>query len=1039
MRKFLPILLTLIVLVGIFIAYFGLQPKLGDLTGGGKKADKFAPVNDDKNAFIKAGTGAWVKQYDAKGQLYYQFKSDYYDPQPDGTVKVTHPVIQFFLSNSQVLQIEGVDGDIRFAPGADKGVMSNSPTDPPRYGNLRDVHVKIFSSPAEQAANAADMTMTMTNAQFDNDTYSLFTQEYSGADGKIVHADEVPVTVNAKDFAFTGSGLLMYWNDVDKQLKSLEIAHGTDLTVYNASAFSTQGAPVATQPVVAPVATAVVVPTPMPQGAASPPSPPPPDGTRHRYMATFYDHVRVLQAGQELIRADRMDADFMTKSGGGSTEDNSPPPVAPTETAPVTPTTESVSRPTPAPAASEPMHIHWTGKMVMVPTDEATAPALPDGKAIIHFAGTPVLLHQAGADSQQWVDARCADLNYHTADSSAVLAGDVELKQTKAGVVSSVTGQSLNFSRATHLATFDGPGRIRLPDPNDEKSVMTADYGRSCRVHFFDADSSQMEIERADLAGNVVVDHPRFHLTASDDVGLQFDAADRTADQKSSSPPLRRITAIGNADCIVHEANQKDRRIAGRQLQLLRDPGPDGKLYARTIICDGSVQAVQDDQTLTAEHLQIGLLPAPAKAGSKADEAVALDKLIANTNVVITGKDSSSASADALYVEMRDGHAHVTLFGSPSHDAVVKNKTSTMTGPMIHLSPHDQTASIDGPGTFEGLSQPKDPRQKPRPLKLTWLQKATLDGNANQVLVIGGVVATSNDPNGSHDSAKCDHILATLVDVPPAKTTGAPAANKQSDSSAYGADGDFLKDKQIDVLSLRMDEASPSPTTRPEAQVQSYLTDAGGYLLRQFNLLSHRIDYDVPSKRLIVPGPGEIFAREQAPRGAATQGAASGADSGSGIGGHGTTAIQWQKRFIYDDAGHTAVIDGSVTIVHWTDGKKPEQIRLDNANIVQAEFAGSGGNAGPVNSGDVDDSQDRQLKSLTATGKMIIRTTDKTIYCGELDFDPGQQTLTCRGGDLGKVTIVDDNNLAGGTCAQAIFNLKTNELKKMTDVTGQMR
>jgi hypothetical protein len=70
---------------------------------------------------------------------------------------------------------------------------------------------------------------------------------------------------------------------------------------------------------------------------------------------------------------------------------------------------------------------------------------------------------------------------------------------------------------------------------------------------------------------------------------------------------------------------------------------------------------------------------------------------------------------------------------------------------------------------------------------------------------------------------------------------------------------------------------------------------------------------------------------------------------------------------------------------------------------------------------------------------MIIRTTDKTIYCGELDFDPGQQTLTCRGGDLGKVTIVDDNNLAGGTCAQAIFNLKTNELKKMTDVTGQMR
>src|ERR1700722_18435209 len=202
MRKLIPILLTLIVLVGAFIVYFYSQPRFGSWIGGNKSPDNFAPVSGDKNAFIKAGAGAWVKQFDQKGQLYYQFKSDYYDPQPDGTVKVTNPVIQFFLSDSQVLQIEGVDGNIRFAPGADKGMMSNAPTDPPRYGNLRNVHVKIFSSPAQQARDAADMTMTMTNAQFDNDTYTLFTQEYIDADGKVVHADEIPVTVQAKDFAF---------------------------------------------------------------------------------------------------------------------------------------------------------------------------------------------------------------------------------------------------------------------------------------------------------------------------------------------------------------------------------------------------------------------------------------------------------------------------------------------------------------------------------------------------------------------------------------------------------------------------------------------------------------------------------------------------------------------------------------------------------------------------------------------------------------------------------------------------------------------
>ncbi|MGD0464732.1 MAG: hypothetical protein ABSB74_19785 [Tepidisphaeraceae bacterium] len=1037
MRKFLPIFLSLILLVGAFIAYFRSQPKFGGLIGENKSPDYFAPVSGDQNALIKAGTGAWVKQFDQKGQLYYQFKSDYYDPQPDGTVKVTHPVIQFFLSDSQVLQIEGEDGNIRFAPGTDKGVMSNSPTDPPRYGNLRNVDVKIFPSPAQQAQNAADMTMTLTNAQFDNDTYSLFTQEYPLADGKVVHADEVPVTVRAKDFSFNGSGLLMYWNDVDKQLKSLEIAHATDLTVYNSGAFSTQSAPAAAaSPTVGPAAPATapatVAPTPATPvvGSAAPPQA---EVTRHRYLATFFDRVRVIQAGEELIHADRMDADFITKSGRSSAAENSPPPATAPATAAssATPATNPAASPATAPSA-QPMHIHWAGKMLMVPNDQAGAPPLADGKAIIHFAGAPVLLHQAGADPQQWVDARCADLKFHTADSSALLTGDVVLKQTKAGVVSAITGQSMNFSKLNHLATFDGPGQVKLPDPNDPKSVLTAAYGRSCRVHFYDIDNSQMQIERADLAGNVVVDHPRFHLTARDDVALQFDAMRGADAHKSSSPPLRRITAIGNADCIVHEANQRDRRIAGRQLQLFRDPGPDGTLYAKTIVCDGSVQAVQDDQALTAEHLQIGLLPAPAKSKAKSEEEVALDKLIASTNVVITGKDSSSASADELYVEMADGHPHVTLVGSPSQDALVKNKTSSMTGPLIHLSPHDQTASIDGPGTFQGLAQPKDPRQKPCPLKLSWLQKATLDGKANQVLVIGGVSAASDAPGSSHDSARCDHILATLVDVPPAAHSAHSPAATQPDASAYGADADFLKNKQIQTLSLRAEDADSSPTAGREAQVQSYVTDAGGYLLHQYDLLSRRIDYDVPSKRLTVPGPGEIFAKEQSPPTTAPS-----VETGSSIGGRGMTSIQWQKRFIYDDAGHSAVIDGGVTIVHWTDAAKPQQVRLDHADIVQVEFEGP--SAARPNVADIDEAPDRRVKWLTATGAMTVRTTDKTIYCGEFDFDPGQQLLTCRGGQLGKVTVVDDKNLDGGTCAEAIFNLKTNELRKMTDVTGQGR
>jgi hypothetical protein len=214
--------------------------------------------------------------------------------------------------------------------------------------------------------------------------------------------------------------------------------------------------------------------------------------------------------------------------------------------------------------------------------------------------------------------------------------------------------------------------------------------------------------------------------------------------------------------------------------------------------------------------------------------------------------------------------------------------------------------------------------------------------------------------------------------------------------------------------------------------VKSYLLDAGGYLLREFDLLAGRIDYDVSTKRLSVAGPGDILAIEQSPPATRPAG-----DNASAIGGHGSTAIDWKKRFIYDDAARSAIIQGDITIVHQDNTSKTGSVRLDHADIVQAEFE-----AAPpgLDAGDTGEPATPKLKHLTATGAMTVRTTDKTIFCGELDFDPVEQVLTCLGGEkMGKVTVVDNDNLAGGTCAEAVFNLKTNELKKMTEVTAHGR
>jgi lipopolysaccharide export system protein LptA len=1028
MRKLIPIVLTLVALAGAFIVYFSMQGKYGLNSHDSKAVDSFPTQGKDNGVIIKSGAGAWSKQYDKDGNLYYQFRCDYYDPQPDGTVKVTHPVIQFFLSGGQVLQIEGVNGSIRFAQAADKGVLTNPPSDPPRYGDLQHVTVKLFSSADRQHADDADMTMQMLNAQFDDDTYRLYTVQYQDESGNVVTDDQVPVSVDATDYKFVGSGLVLYWNDLDKQLKSLEIKHGKYLTLSSTSRFLSQPSQAPATSAQNDSATADTV-APAPAAPVAAPTPGPVDTSRKRYTASFFDNVRIQQ-GASLVGANEMDVDFSTKGDSTPAPQATPASSPSSESAPAT-------APTGAPAthpSAEPVRITWAGQMWMTPTDMTNAPPLPGGKAIVRLMGTPVKVHEENPGSDERVDLQCTELEYHTEDSSAHLLGKVHISQTKpGGPASTISGQSLAFSRVTHIARFLGPGETRFPDPNDPKSVLISSWQQSCTVHLYDTGENQSQIEMADLEGNVAVDdQPRFHMTADKNLELRFDRLEGS-DAGRGTPPLRMISANGNVLCDVKEANEQTRQVNGEHLQLFRDRGPDGKLYARTIVCDGNVHAATEDQSLSAEVLQVDLVPAKPGEKSKTDPAdakmdvgagdVELDRLVASRGVVITGKDGAAANADELVVQMMDDHPHIQLTGSAKKPAMVKNSNSSLTGTIIRLSPHDQRAGIEGAGTFDGVSQPKDPREKPRPVHLVWSKSAALDGKDNQVVVDGDVSALAEDPDGGEQSAKCARIVATLVDVP---TTTQPATRPQKKES-FTEGADFMKNKQVEVVSLEPGAAEAGTTTQPTAKVESKETDVNGVMTRQYDLWAQtNIEYDLNARRVSVNGPGNILAQQAA----ATQATA---DNGTMIGGAGTTAIGWSKQFIYDQAKSAAIIEGDVKVVHRGIGPKSESVQLTNARVIQAEFeqaAQTAPGATPA---------EPKLQQVTAIGEMTILTQDKTITCGEINFDPVEQLLTCTPGVLAKVRVVDNNTLDSGSCDEAVFNLKTNDLKKLTNVTGQGR
>src|SRR5262249_34888976 len=114
MRSFLIILATLVAVGAGFFVYLWMQ-------GGGSAAGPIAqrpilpatkptgPAAPDP--VIRAGSGPWVKAFDDRtGLISQEFRAAKYEPQRDGTVKVTEPEAKFYLGRAEPRQLIVVRG-----------------------------------------------------------------------------------------------------------------------------------------------------------------------------------------------------------------------------------------------------------------------------------------------------------------------------------------------------------------------------------------------------------------------------------------------------------------------------------------------------------------------------------------------------------------------------------------------------------------------------------------------------------------------------------------------------------------------------------------------------------------------------------------------------------------------------------------------------------------------------------------------------------------------------------------------------------------
>jgi hypothetical protein len=493
------------------------------------------------------------------------------------------------------------------------------------------------------------------------------------------------------------------------------------------------------------------------------------------------------------------------------------------------------------------------------------------------------------------------------------------------GPDSIITGERLLYSQTARIADWEGAGRAQFPDPKDVNTTLVATWQTDCIVHLLDAAGGQMQIQDADLGGNVVVDHPKFHLTSSQ-LDLLFEPAPAAANEAgangaiasgaaanpagadaSSSTEIKQITAYGDgteagrAHCVVHETGSADRSIQSQQLRLFTAHADDGSIFAKTVLADGSVLANDPDQSLTSEHLDAELEPIapaaaanppanavggnlpvanqananqvanadpPAGANTNANQAagnpgenVQLKSLVATENVHFKGKDGGAATGDVLTVTTVGDNQQEIKIDGKPL-AAASSKDSTITGPTIRSSSLTQISNVDGAGTMHSVQQPQDATQPARPIDVAWTQGAVVDSPHNEIRILGDVDVNSRDPNGTVDLAHSGRLLMTLEPKPVTQPAAETGDDKPDVVAATRPAG--ASAASFDFMQNKEVRAI-SLLDKAHVQTSLHDTDADKTLLRRFDMLGEEIDYDVITKQVTIPVPGVMLMYEHQP------------------------------------------------------------------------------------------------------------------------------------------------------------------------------
>jgi len=634
------------VLTMSFMAYWWLQSPLASRKQQARDNTGLALKEVETETAIGPGKGLWIKKYNAETtNLASRFKADDYKPRNDGWVVVKQPRAQFFMNDGRAIFIEGDSGEIIMDDNKTGMKALAGSRDTPSRGRLYNVTIRLFHDiwdPEVQLdeeylnSDAEDrpmpgMTIKLNNASFDNQTFKIYSEAF-GKGKSHVAADMVPVTLRGDDYDFDGKGLVIRWNERDRRLQLLEVAHGERLIIHHPNTFMKKdeatvaldgplplmlvakgreaaGNAIGSQPPVPAPTTRRVRPN-VPKPKITPSTDPP------LYRAIFHENVKIVQGDELSAFATKMSVDFLMQDqekeekaepaskpattrpahagksastnpttqltlGEAKSADRAENPVPSPTTRPSGPTTRmasATSRATTQPTGKrdrakppvdeneKPVIITWTGKLVVEPLSVGTENPIKNGDAVVRLDGAPVVAVQQGST------IRAGTLTYRTEDQAMLLTPmgptrPVTMTDTKGSVVETTR---LDFFQPKHQAILYGVSNALFPQDDEAGKPappLLAKWTKTCTLYFAPGDnaaSGSMNIERAELEGNVDVTHPQIKIN-SDALELSFDNSKASPTTKPTTHPTT-LPLIGGEPVVA--AIQPDARLTALKASL---------------------------------------------------------------------------------------------------------------------------------------------------------------------------------------------------------------------------------------------------------------------------------------------------------------------------------------------------------------------------------------------------------------------------------------------------------------------------------------